>query len=227
MKLSIDIHCYSNVWRCICTAWRVIMPSLGDYHNVALVLGTIVRSIDCVQLQLPSGNLPLVELKVYKANYDIFSILWYQLHLHFPLQGVLVAMLDGCTVGATWELLSLVQDAQGLTGKSGVCCESNAQHRKLTSPRVLNLIRCLAVFQDEGWAILCSLSNKTQDMNPNHDISQVEPRNCRNSRIYIFFFLPTPPFSIPPVIYTPSASCAISTSRDLYKIMPLVPKHTR
>jgi len=46
-------------------------------------------------------------------------------------------------------------------------------------------MRGLAVVQDEGWAILCSLTDKTQDMNPNYDISQVEPRNRRNSSIYI------------------------------------------
>ena len=41
------------------------------------------------------------------------------------------------------------------------------------------------VVQDEGWAVLCSFTNQRQDMNQNYDISQVEPRNCRNSSLYI------------------------------------------
>jgi hypothetical protein len=38
------------------------MPSWREYHCVALVLGTILRTIDCVYLQLPGGNSPLPEL---------------------------------------------------------------------------------------------------------------------------------------------------------------------
>ena len=39
------------------------MLSSRDYHRIALVLGTILRTIDCVYVQLPVGNLPLAELK--------------------------------------------------------------------------------------------------------------------------------------------------------------------
>ena len=31
------------------------MPSWRDYDSVALVLGTIIRTIECVYLQLPAG----------------------------------------------------------------------------------------------------------------------------------------------------------------------------
>ena len=34
----------------------VFMPSWREYHRIALVLGTIFRTIDCVYLQLPVGN---------------------------------------------------------------------------------------------------------------------------------------------------------------------------
>ena len=46
-------------------------------------------------------------------------------------------------------------------------------------------MRCLVVVQEEGWAVLCSLTNETQDMNQMHHILQLEPRNRRNWSIYI------------------------------------------
>jgi len=39
------------------------MPFWRNHHPIALVLGTIHRTIDCVYLQLPGGNPPLAELK--------------------------------------------------------------------------------------------------------------------------------------------------------------------
>jgi hypothetical protein len=51
------------------------MPSWRDYHSIALGLGTILRVIDCVYLQLPGGNSTLEELKANNANNDVFSIL--------------------------------------------------------------------------------------------------------------------------------------------------------
>ena len=41
------------------------------------------------------------------------------------------------------------------------------------------------VAQDEGWVILCSITNKTRDMTQNYHITQVKPRNPRNSIIFI------------------------------------------
>jgi len=46
----------------------VFMPSWRDYHRIALVLGTILRTIDCVYLQLPGGNPPLAELKASQSE---------------------------------------------------------------------------------------------------------------------------------------------------------------
>jgi len=46
-------------------------------------------------------------------------------------------------------------------------------------------MRWVVVGQDDGWAVLCSLTNKMQDMNQNYHIAQGEPRNRRNSIIYI------------------------------------------
>jgi hypothetical protein len=39
------------------------MPSWDNYHRIALSLGTILRTIDCVYLQLPGGSPTLGELK--------------------------------------------------------------------------------------------------------------------------------------------------------------------
>jgi len=82
--------------------------------------------------------------------------------------GVLVAVLDGCTVGPTWELLSLLRDAWGLGGESGVWCESNAWRWKLSSLWVLNHVLRLVVHEVPGrcagWrlgrSVLLSQQNK-------------------------------------------------------------------
>jgi hypothetical protein len=44
------------------------MPSWRKYHRIALVLGTIHRTIDRVYLQLPGGNTPLAELKALQMQ---------------------------------------------------------------------------------------------------------------------------------------------------------------
>jgi hypothetical protein len=44
------------------------MPSWHDYDWIALVLGTILRTIDCVYLQLAGGNPPLGELKATQSK---------------------------------------------------------------------------------------------------------------------------------------------------------------
>jgi hypothetical protein len=40
----------------------VFKPSWRDYHRIALVLGPILQTIDCVYLQLAGGNPPVAEL---------------------------------------------------------------------------------------------------------------------------------------------------------------------
>jgi len=51
--------------------------------------------------------------------------------------------------------------------------------------RGLSFMRCLSVVKDEAWAIVCSLTNNTQEMSQKYYISQVEPRNSQNSSIHI------------------------------------------
>jgi len=58
----------SNIWRSICSAWRVFMPSSRGYHSIALGLGTILWTINCIYLQLPGGIPPLAELQVSQSE---------------------------------------------------------------------------------------------------------------------------------------------------------------
>jgi hypothetical protein len=44
------------------------MPSWLDYHSIALVLGTILQTIDCAYFQLLGGNPPLAELKASQSE---------------------------------------------------------------------------------------------------------------------------------------------------------------
>jgi hypothetical protein len=46
----------------------MFMPSWRDYQRIALVLGTILRTIDCVYLLLPGGNPTLAELKTSQSE---------------------------------------------------------------------------------------------------------------------------------------------------------------
>jgi hypothetical protein len=76
-------------------------------------------------------------------------------------------------------------------------------------------MRWRVVLQDEGWAILCSLNNKTHKLN----------QEIAGTRVYISR-LPTYTschFSSG-IIHTDSI--LISTSCDWHKTTPLIPKHT-
>ena len=149
----------------------------------------------------------------------------------FPQLGVLVALLNGCTVGTTWERLSLLQDTWGLSCKSGVWCKSYAWHYKLSSPQVLNLISMLLIHEVPGG---CARWQLGYFVVVNQQKEQYESKlSCLTSWTkklpdlkYIYIFFPhTPPFSFPPVLNPPPASGTILTSCDLRETSPLVPKH--
>ena len=59
-------------------------------------------------------------------------------------------MLDGCTVGMTCKLLSLLQDARCLGRKSGMWCKCDPRCRNFSSPHVLNLVWRLLVHEVSG-----------------------------------------------------------------------------
>ena len=77
-------------------------------------------------------------------------------------------------------------------------------------------MRCQVVLQDEGWAVLCSLTNKTHKLN----------QEIAGTRVYISLLPAYTSFLFSSrIIHTDSI--LISTSRDLHKTKPLIPKHTR
>jgi len=113
----------------------------------------------------------------------------------------------------------MVCDANAMPG------EANCLHHEYNmSSRGTSFMRCLVVAQDEGLAVFCDINQQTAGYESNR----------RNSTLYIpssrvhcdsLFFPPKPPFCCRPVLNTPPASGTISTSRDLHKTTPLVPKH--
>jgi len=167
-----------------------------------------------------------------KANNDIFSILWHQLCSLFPPLGVLVAVLDGCTVGTTWELPSLLWDARGLSNQSGVWCKMNSWHRKLSLLRVLNLVSMRLIHQAPGgcarWRLGCFVfvTQQTAGYESKSSYPSSWTKKLQELKYIYPFFPPTPPLSVPPIWNTLPASWTISTSCDLHKTMPFVPKHT-
>jgi len=90
--------------------------------------------------------------------------------------------MDGCTLGTTWELLSLLRDARGLRGKSDVWCKRNTRRHKLSSPRVLNLVSRLVVHEVPGGSARWMLG---RFVFVNHQNSQVKRRTRQNPSIYI------------------------------------------
>ena len=58
------------------------MPSWCNFHRIALVLGTILRTIHCVYLQLPGGNPCFAELKALQSE---------QSHILYPMTSVACA----------------------------------------------------------------------------------------------------------------------------------------
>jgi hypothetical protein len=91
-------------------------------------------------------------------------------------------MLDGCTVGTTWDVLSLLRDAPGVSSIQDVRCKGNPWCLKLSSPQILDIVSglvihevpgCLARWR-QGWLVFVKQQN-----------SQVEPRNQWNCSIYI------------------------------------------
>ena len=138
-----------------------------------------------------------------------------------PPLGVLVVVLDGSTVGTTREHISLLRDTRNQSGRSGVRGQSNGQRCKRSSLRVQNstgfsLMRCPVVVQDDGWPVLCSLTNRTSRTKKLQELEYIYP-----------FFQPAPAFAFPPVCYKPRGSSTLLPSCDLHKSSPLISKHTQ
>jgi len=77
-------------------------------------------------------------------------------------------------------------------------------------------MRCLVVLKDEGWAVLCSLTNKPHKLN----------QEIAGTRVYISLLPAYTSFLVSSrIIHTDSI--LISTSHDLHKTTPLVAEHTQ
>jgi len=126
----------------------------------------------------------------YSLSYDISCVCFFHC---YPL----VAVLDGCTVGTTWELLSLLWDARGLSRKNDVWCKSNAWRGKLSSPHVLNLLSRLVFPEVPGSSARWRLG---RFVFVNQQNSQVEPWTKKSPELeYIYpLFPPAPPVSFLP-----------------------------
>jgi len=93
---------------------------------------------------------------------------------------MLVAVLNGCRVGITWKLLSLLRDARGLSSKCGVWRNSNAPCCKCSSLQVLNLVSrflCYEVPSGRPWCRLAHLVFFNQQNKLNQEITR--------TRVYI------------------------------------------
>jgi len=110
----------------------------------------------------------------YSLSYDISCVCF----LH---REALVAVLDSCTVGTTGELVSLLWDARGPSGQHGMRCQSNARRRKLSSPRVLDLVLRLLIHELPGG---CARGRLGHFVFINQRNAGYES-NRRNSNIYI------------------------------------------
>jgi hypothetical protein len=165
------------------------MPSWRDFHRIALILGTILRTIVCIYLQLPGGNHSLAELNASQSEQ------WWIL---YPTKSLACAF---CTA-RRWQLCGMVAQL-GQTENYSVSskmhrvwavtmmCDANAMpsvincpvHKYQTaSPRVLNLLSTLLVHEVPGGPARWMLG---RFVFINQQISQVELRYRRNSNIYI------------------------------------------
>jgi len=179
-------------------------------------------------------KIPLCQRKTHlKANNDVYSIRWHQLCVLFSLRGVLGAMLDDCTCGRTWKLLSFLWDAWGLSGTSGVQYKSNTQCRKHSSPQVLILVSRLLIHEVPGG---CARWRLGHVVFVNQHNAQYQSKllyltswtRKLQELMYMYPFLPpTPPISFTIVLHIPPAFWINSTSHYLHKSTPHFRKHTR
>jgi len=135
-------------------------------------------------------------------TYSLFYVISCVCLVHWY---ALVAVLDCGIVGATWERLTLLRDAWGLTGQNDVWCKSKGRHSKLSRRWVLNLLSRLVVHEVpssfERWR-LCTFVFINQQNSHDELWTKKSPE-----LMYIYPFCPVaPPFSFPPTLYTPTAS---------------------
>jgi len=126
------------------------MLSWHSYHRIALVLGTILRTIDYVYLQLPSGNRPLAELNTLQSEH------W---GVPYPMTSVMCAPSTARRVAnlvgwlPSWDIPRTTPFApRWMKSKWLKWCvmQSNARRRKVPSPRWINLVLRLLIHKTPG-----------------------------------------------------------------------------
>jgi hypothetical protein len=105
----------------------------------------------------------------------------------------------------------MIRDASAMPGVINCPLYEN-----LISSSGLFFMRWYGVLQDEGWAVLCLLTNKSHKLNP----------EIARPRVYIYL-LPAYTTFLYSFCIILTDSIPIFTSRDLQKTTPLVPKHTQ
>jgi len=169
-RLKVYLHRLKGVYAILARLSSYCTRSCHNTFNHRLCISSASRWLS------PFGRAKRIGKRTitYSLSYVITCVCFFHCY-------ALVAVLDGCTVGTTWELLSLLWDAWGLSGKSGMRCQSKAQHCKLSSLCVLNLVSRLLIHEVPGGCARWRLGRFVL-------INQQNPRyepNRRNSSIYI------------------------------------------
>jgi len=182
--LKVDLHPLKGVYAFLA---RLSSYCTRSWHNT-LNQRLCISSASQWESPVDRAKSIAEQTMTYSLSYDISCLCFFHCW-------ALVAVLDGYTVGTTWELLSLLRDARSLSGEENVWCKRNAWRHKLSSPRVVNLVSRLVIHEVPGSSARWRLGRFVFVDQQN---SQVELRNRRNSTIYIpssrlhllFFFLP-------------------------------------
>jgi len=134
---------FASAQGCLCLLDAII---IGLHSVFAHIIEPSIVSIVRFPAQIPLSPSQMHR----KVNNDVSSILWPHLRVLFPPLGRLVAVLDGCTVGTVWELLTLLWDGWGLLSKSCVWFKRNTRCGTVSSPDVRNHISRLRIHVAPG-----------------------------------------------------------------------------
>jgi hypothetical protein len=158
----------------------VLMPSWCNFDSVALILGTILWTIDLVYLQLPAGNPLMAELRASQSE---------QWLILYPMTSVACAFppLGGdCHVGwlHRWDNLR--------TTRFALKCMRSEQGKWYVMPK-----QCMGLYTflttstksrfeaSHSWGACWFGKMNAGPFCVRKPTKQVEPRNCRNTNIYI------------------------------------------
>jgi len=209
------------------------MCSWREYHSTVLVLGTILRTLDCVYLQLSGRNPSFAKLKVWENA---------QWCIVYPMTPV------ACAVSTARHVVSCLgwlhcRDNLRTTQLVSKCMRSErskwcVMHEQRAAPwTVLTASIQFRIEASRSWGAcrFCKLKAGPFCVRYQQNVGYESKLSYLTSwtkispeleNIYLFF--PSRPlFSFHPVLYTQPASWAILTSHDFHRTTHFVPKHTR